>query len=72
MSPNDTWNNFAPNYSLVEPNERDIDNLLQQQQSFFRGLRSTWTHPDRSLPLGGAVNRGDEAPEILPDTSLLV
>jgi hypothetical protein len=40
-SPNDAWNNFAPKYSLVEPNERDIDSLLQQQQSFFRGLRST-------------------------------
>lgn len=42
LSPNVTWDTFAPRYFLVAPSESDVDRLLGQQQTFFAKLRSTW------------------------------
>jgi hypothetical protein len=41
LGPNATWEMFAPQYSLVTPNDSDVNRLLREQQKFFEGLRSS-------------------------------
>lgn len=41
LTPNDTWNRFAPSYGLATPDDAEIDQLLNDQREFFSRLRST-------------------------------
>ena len=41
LSPNETWDIFAPRYSLVTPTEVEMHRLVNQHEAFFRSLRTT-------------------------------